>query len=91
MTTEERMEANANRVLWCVHVIGPDDIYAEATHAAAVASAAKLNAALWSRQNAPDDVTCFAYADVWPYSAESHAESMRKQADDDAIRKAAQS
>lgn len=89
MTAEERMEANANRVLWCVHVIGPDDLYAEPSHAAAVAHSDELNRALWSRPNAPDDVTCYAYADTWPWSAEQHAEDLSRQAKEEAERKAA--
>lgn len=89
MTTEERMEANANHMLWCVHVMGPDDVYAEATHASAVASATKLNNALWSRPDAPDDVICFAYADIWPWSADEHTKSLAMQAEDEAARKAA--
>ena len=87
MTTEERMEANANRALWCVHVIGPDDVYAEPSHAAAIASAEKLNLSLWSRDNAPDDVICYAYADVWPWSAERHASDMKRRAEDEATSK----
>lgn len=89
MTTEERIEANANRALWCVHVIGPDDLYAEPSHASAVASAEKLNRAVWSRDNAPDDVTCFAYADTWPWSSEAHAVALVEQAKEEADRKAA--
>jgi hypothetical protein len=83
------MEANANRVLWCVHVIGPDDLYAEPSHAAAVASAERLNRDLWWRPNAPDDVTCFAFADTWPWSEQSHAEALARQAEEEAARKAA--
>lgn len=89
MTPEERMEANANRVLWCVHVIGPDDVYAAPSHAAAVEQAGKLNQALWSRPNVPDDVTCFAFADTWPWSAEQHAEDMKRQAAEEATRRPA--
>src|SRR5690348_719786 len=79
MATEERMEANANLALWCVHIIGPDDVYAEPSHASAVADADKLNQSLWSRPNTPDDVMCFAFADVWPWSAEEHAKALAAQ------------
>lgn len=91
MDIAERMEANANLVLWCVHVIGPDDVYAEPSHAAAVASAEKLNRVLWSRPDAPDDVACYAYADVWPWSAEAHADSIKRQADEETARAQAHS
>lgn len=88
MTVEERMEANANRVLWCVHVIGPDDLYAEPSHASAVANAEKLNRSVWARDDAPADVTCFAYADTWPWGSDAHADAMKNQAEEEATRKA---
>ena len=75
-----RIEANANLVLWCVHVLGPDDVYAAASHADAVAEAAKLNDALWSRDNSPDDVLCFAFADMWPWSDDRHAADLASRA-----------
>lgn len=89
MTLEERMEANANLTLWCVHVTGADDLYAEPSHSSAVAKADELNRQIWSRPNAPDDVMCFAYADVWPWSKEEHAKAMAEEADEEAKRKAA--
>lgn len=89
MTLEERMEANANLTLWCVHVTGADDLYAEPSHAAAVSKADELNRAVWSRPSAPDDVMCFAYADVWPWSDEQHAEAMKEESAEEAARKAA--
>jgi hypothetical protein len=89
MTTDERIETNANKLLWCVHVAGPDDVYAEPTHAAAVASAAKLNKAIWSRPSVPEDVLCFAYADIWPWTSEQHAASMVEQSKKEAERTAA--
>lgn len=89
MTLEERIEANANRVLWCVHVLGADDLYAEPSHAAAVARAEELNKAIWSRESAPDDILCFAYADMWPWSAEQHAKAMKEEAEQEEKRRAA--
>jgi hypothetical protein len=77
-TVAERIEANADLVLWCVHVIGPDDVHAQPSHAHAVAKADELNRALWSRADGPDDLLCFAYADVWPWSAEAHAASLKQ-------------
>lgn len=71
--TEAKIEANADLVLWCVHVLGPDDVHATASHAEAVSEANRLNVSLWSRENAPRDVLCFAYADVWPWSADAHS------------------
>lgn len=81
MSIVERMEANADRVLWCVHVLGPDDLYAESSHAAAVVHANKLNRSIWSQEKSPDDVLCFAYADMWPWSDEAHALAMKQEAE----------
>lgn len=75
MTPKERAEANANLTLWCVHVLGPDDLHAMPTHEAAVMSAREMNYALYSKAatRTDDDVLCFAYAAPWPHSKEAHA------------------
>lgn len=73
MTTAERIEANANLVLWCVHVLGSDDVMAAPSHLAAHTHAHELNKAMHSRPSTPADVLCFAYAAPWPHSAEDHA------------------
>lgn len=82
---DELAEANANLTLWCVHVLGMDDVHAEPSHAAAVASAARLNRA--TRANMPEgdnSVLLFGYAAPWPHSPESHAEALIHQADQEA-------
>jgi hypothetical protein len=73
MTTGEKIEANANIVKWCVHVLGPDDVMAAPSHDAAVVRAHEMNKSLHGRVSSPDDVLCFAYAAPWPYSDEEHA------------------
>jgi len=72
MTVGERIEANADLILWCVHVLGSDDVLAAPNHNAAVTHAHELNKALFGRRSAADDVLCFAYAAPWPHSAEAH-------------------
>lgn len=82
---EDLAEANANLTLWCVHVLGMDDVHAEPSHAAAVASAARLNRA--TRANMPEGdntILLFGYAAPWPHSSESHAEGLIHQADQEA-------
>lgn len=81
MTPKERAEANANLTLWCVHVLGPDDLHAMPTHEAAVVSAREMNHALYSKVVArtDDDVLCFAYAAPWPHSADAHAGSLAEE------------
>ena len=78
MTVGDKIEANANLVLWCVHVLGPDDVMAAPSHDAAVVRAHEINKATFGRRG-PDDVLCFAYAAPWPYGAEEHAADIDKQ------------
>lgn len=76
MTTNEKIEANADMVLWCVHVLGPDDVLAAPCHEAAVIQAREYNKAI-HRNTTKQDVLCFAYAAPWPYSKEQHAEAVK--------------
>jgi len=76
-TTGERIEANADLTLWCVHILGPDDVLAAPSHDAAAVHAHELNKAVHSRVSEPNDVLCFAYAAPWPYSREHHAEAVK--------------
>lgn len=77
MTVGEKIEANANLMLWCVHVLGPDDVYAAPSHEAAAIYAREMNKTMHAPQNMPTDVLCFAYAAPWPHSAEAHAEAVK--------------
>jgi hypothetical protein len=69
----------ANNVLWCCHVIGPDDVHAAVDFDAAKAHADALNAAI-DRNTAehPElaDILCRAVPALWPWSAEAHAEAL---------------
>jgi hypothetical protein len=77
MTTGEKIEVNANLVLWCTHILGPDDVIAAPSHIAAEIHARELNKSLYSRTTVPaDEVLCFAYAAPWPHSKESHAKAV---------------
>lgn len=81
MNVIEKIEANADLTLWCVHVLGPDDVLAAPSYAAASAHARALNAALHGKEGAPDDILCFGYAAPWPHSPESHAEDVKNWED----------
>ncbi len=86
MTANERAEANANLVRWCVHVLGPDDVIAAPSHDAAVVHARELNAAVFRRVGTPDDVLCFAYAAPWPHvDASEHEQDQARAAIDAAM------
>lgn len=78
MTAWERMEANADLIRWCVHILGMDDVRASPSHDAAVVAAREFNRAVWSRASSPVDVLCFAYAAPWPHSDQSHADDLKK-------------
>lgn len=79
MTLNERIEANADLTLWCVHILGPDDVLAAPCHEAAVIQARVFNQSLFGIKVSPklDDVLCFAYAAPWPHSKEAHAEDLK--------------
>lgn len=77
MTTGERIEANANLTLWCVHVLGSDDVIASPSHDAAVVHAHELNKVVFSRVTTANDILCFAYAAPWPHSRDAHAEDLK--------------
>jgi hypothetical protein len=71
-TTRDRIETNADLVMWCVHILGPDDMLAAPCHEAAAVRARELNKALHGKPSTPDDILCFAYAAPWPYGREGH-------------------
>jgi len=77
MTLSEKIEANADLALWCVHILGPDDVLAAPSHEAASIHARELNKSLHSRLQAPNDILCFAYPAPWPHSPEAHAEALK--------------
>ena len=77
----ERIERNADRTLWCVHVLGADDVHPMASHAAAVANADALNMAVIGSLCQDVGILCFAYAAPWPHDAASHAQWLAQQDD----------
>jgi len=71
--------------LWCVHVPGPDDLWAEPSYAAAVATADRFNAMVrWKlaeqpvSENDPPVASLLAVVILWPGSAESHATELAR-------------
>lgn len=64
------------KILWCVHVIGPDDLHAAPDFEAAVRMAAELSGAL--APHLSTDISCLPVVAVWPWSAKAHAESLAK-------------
>ena len=75
----DKIEANANLVLWCVHALGPDELYAAPSHAEAVDRAALLNMQIHDqleKSGQDNTILCFFFADVWPYSVDDHAHAL---------------
>ncbi len=78
-TLSEKIEANADLTLWCVHILGSDEVLAAPCHEAAEVRARILNRSAHdhARSNEFADILCFAYAAPWPYDKESHAENVK--------------
>lgn len=79
---EKWIEDNANLTLWCVHSLGPDEVDAAPSHAAAVERARAINravhGAIMQREGDQNDILCFAYAAPWPWSKKDHAENVKR-------------
>ena len=78
---QQWIEDNANLTLWCVQTLGPDEVSAAPSHAAAVERARRLNeqvhAAIMVASGLDNNILCFSFAAPWPWSAEDHAESLK--------------
>lgn len=74
--------------LWCMHVPGPDEVYAAPSREAAQQMCDNYNATLrrfWDRFprcKAPgDEEALIAVVAPWPWSAEAHAEAVTRSAE----------
>ena len=77
------IEDNANLTLWCVHLLGPDEVEATPSHAAAVERARQINehvhgSVMPDKDGDDNTIICFAYAAPWPWSKDDHAESLKQ-------------
>lgn len=82
MSTDNRLTETAE-TLWCVHIPGPDDLYAAASREAADEHAAALNKAIqrfWERnprtENDSSVESMTAVVIPWPGDAASHAKDV---------------
>ena len=78
-----------NATLWCIHIPGPDDVYAEPSHDAAVASARVHNGwlagtlALEPRTEHHVSLESLrAFVTPWPWDAVSHAAALARRKDE---------
>ena len=76
---KEMLAAQRAKVLWCVHVLGPDDLLAMPSYDAAERHAAELIAALYTERTAKLDVLCLPIVATWPGSAETHRMALKEE------------
>jgi hypothetical protein len=69
--------------LWCVHIPGPDDLYAHPSRDACEAHATAFNERMrryWAdnprTENDPTEAALTAVVIPWPWSAEAHARAI---------------
>lgn len=83
MKTKHRVAApvvpapGADAKLWCVNVIGPDDVYATRTRLEALEEANWQNIYLSGLERHEYDPVLHAVVIEWPHSASSHADDLR--------------
>jgi hypothetical protein len=81
VTLNQKIEANADLTLWCIHTLGPDQFLAAISHDSAVIRAREINQTIHRRiGDKHAAVLCFSYAAPWPWSKDDHADDMKKQA-----------
>jgi hypothetical protein len=76
---KEMLAAQRAKLLWCVHVLGPDDLHAMPSYEAAEKNVEELIAALFTERTAKLDVLCLPIVAHWPYGAKSHAEALARE------------
>lgn len=78
-TKEERLKATRAKLLWCVHILGPDELIAHESYDDAEKHARELNEYMHDPANLPDlDVMCLSIVAVWTGSAKEHAAEVIK-------------
>lgn len=73
---KEILEAQRAKILWCVHVLGPDELHAMPNYEVAEQHAAKLIEAIYNERTAALDVLCLPIVAPWPHSAKTHAKAL---------------
>lgn len=65
--------------LWCLHILGPDDVHPAPSKEHAEVAAERFNQFILGRKDQHQhDPVCSAVVAPWPHSAASHAESVGK-------------
>jgi hypothetical protein len=77
---KDMLAAQRAKILWCVHVLGPDDMHAMPSYDVAAKNVNELITALFTERTATLDVLCLPVVAVWPYSSEAHREDLKRRA-----------
>lgn len=72
MTKEERLSKARAKILWCVHILGPDDVIAKESYEAAEKHATELSDYIHGPDKPDLGVLCLPIVAMWPWSAEAH-------------------
>lgn len=84
MTTNEQKERLARdraKILWCVHVLGPDELIAKESYDAAEKHATELRDFMYGPAMPSSEYTpmCLPIVAVWPWSADAHRAELAKE------------
>lgn len=71
-------KADDTNILWCVHVVGPDDVHAAPDWETAARWAMMLNRILARSPDVENPPICIAQVEPWPHSPVLHAETLPK-------------
>lgn len=72
MTKEERLTKARAKILWCVHILGPDEMIAKASYEEAEKHATELSDFMHG-PDVPDlGVLCLPIVAMWPHGETSH-------------------
>lgn len=77
---KEMLAAQRAKILWCTHVLGPDDVHAMPDYETAAKNVEGLIAALFTERSAKLDVLCLPIVAPWPHSPEAHREDLKRKA-----------
>lgn len=86
MTKEERLAKYRAKILWCVHILGPDELIAKASYEDAEKHARELSD--FMHETMPDTgVMCLPIVAVWPWTAEGHRQALAEAQNESEERK----
>lgn len=81
MTKEDRLTRDRAKILWCVHVLGPDDLIAKASYDEAEKHATELRDFMYGPAMPFGEFApmCLPIVAMWPYSVDAHAKALAEE------------